>query len=194
MTIWILLSILLIWYVLSIHKLWSLSGFSFWHSVLTGLCYRPRSSLKATDSNRHLYSLHMQLTESTLWCSLLSKSFLTLCDPTDCSPSRLLCPWDFSGKNTGQGYHFLLQRIFLTQGLRLHLLCWQADSLPLSHQGNPNVYTYGDVILVKLHVWPQVQTMVSNICLLVIKRVFVALADYSISFLLKIWGKNVINW
>ena len=37
-----------------------------------------------------------------------------------------------------------------------------------------------------LHIWPQVQTMVSNFCLLVIKRVFVALADYSISFLSKI--------
>ena len=24
-------------------------------------------------------------------------------------PTRLLCPWDFPGKNTGEGYHFLLQ-------------------------------------------------------------------------------------
>ena len=31
-------------------------------------------------------------------------------------PSRLLCPWDFPGKNTGVGCHFLLPRIFLTQG------------------------------------------------------------------------------
>ena len=29
-------------------------------------------------------------------------------------PARLLCPWDFSGKNTGVGSHFLLQGIFLT--------------------------------------------------------------------------------
>ena len=35
-------------------------------------------------------------------------------------------------------YHFLLQRIFLTHGLNLHLLHWQADSLPLSHQGSQN--------------------------------------------------------
>ena len=52
--------------------------------------------------------------------------------------------------------------------------------------GKPKVYTYGDVILVNLHIWPQVQSMVSNFCLLVIKRIFVALADYSIPFLLKI--------
>ena len=34
-----------------------------------------------------------------------------------------LCPWDFPGKNTGVGCHFLLQGTFLTQGSNLHLLC-----------------------------------------------------------------------
>ena len=37
-------------------------------------------------------------------------------------PSRLLRPWDSPGKNTGVGCHFLLQGIFLTQGLNLSLL------------------------------------------------------------------------
>ena len=39
----------------------------------------------------------------------------------------------FPSKNTGVGSHFLLQRIFPTQGSNLHhlhLLHWQADSLP----------------------------------------------------------------
>ena len=36
-------------------------------------------------------------------------------------PVRLLCPWDFPGKNTGVGCHFLLQRIFPTQGSNLGL-------------------------------------------------------------------------
>ena len=31
-------------------------------------------------------------------------------------PTRLLCPCDFPGKNTRVSCHFLLQRIFLTQG------------------------------------------------------------------------------
>ena len=56
---------------------------------------------------------------------------------------RLLCPWNLPGKKTEVGCHFLLQRIFLTQGLNLHLLCllhWQADSLPLAPPGN-NLYT-----------------------------------------------------
>ena len=30
-------------------------------------------------------------------------------------PTRLLHPWDFPGKVTGVGFHFLLQSIFLTQ-------------------------------------------------------------------------------
>ena len=37
-------------------------------------------------------------------------------------PTRFLCPWDYPGKNTGVGCHFLLQGIFLTQGLNTCLL------------------------------------------------------------------------
>ena len=51
-----------------------------------------------------------------------------------------LCPWDFPGKNTGVGCRFLLQGIFLTQGLNprlLHLLNWPVDSLPPCHPGGP---------------------------------------------------------
>ena len=40
-------------------------------------------------------------------------------------PIRLLHPWDFPGKNTGVGCHFLLQGIFPTQGLNPGL-----DALP----------------------------------------------------------------
>ena len=57
--------------------------------------------------------------------------------PRGRQPARLLCPWDFPAKNTGVGCHFLFQGIFLTQGLNLWLLDWQADSLPPSHQGSP---------------------------------------------------------
>ena len=37
-------------------------------------------------------------------------------------PARLLYPWNSLGKNTGVGFHSLLQGIFLTQGLNLGLL------------------------------------------------------------------------
>ena len=46
-------------------------------------------------------------------------------------PAGLLCPWDFPGKNTGVGCHFLLQGIFPTQGSNphlFHLQHWQAGS------------------------------------------------------------------
>ena len=43
--------------------------------------------------------------------------------------TRLLCPWNFPGKNTGVGCHFLLPGIFPTQGSNLSLLNWQVDSL-----------------------------------------------------------------
>ena len=33
----------------------------------------------------------------------------TLCDPIDGKPTRLPCPWDSPGKNTGVDCHFLLQ-------------------------------------------------------------------------------------
>ena len=54
-----------------------------------------------------------------------------------CNPTRLLCPCDSPGKNTGVGCHALLQGIFLIQWWNLCLLHWQADSLPLSYLGSP---------------------------------------------------------
>ena len=50
--------------------------------------------------------------------------------------ARLLCSWNFPGKNTGVGCHFLLQAIFQTQRSNPNLLWlphWQVDSLPLCH-------------------------------------------------------------
>ena len=44
------------------------------------------------------------------------------CNPMDCSLPWIICPRDFPGKNTEVGCHFLLQRVFPTQGSNLHLL------------------------------------------------------------------------
>ena len=35
---------------------------------------------------------------------------------------QLFCPWDSPGKNTGVGFHALLQGIFLTQAWNPHLI------------------------------------------------------------------------
>ena len=45
-------------------------------------------------------------------------------------PARFLCPWNYPGKNTGGGYHFLLQGIFLTQGSNPDLLHYTPIFLP----------------------------------------------------------------
>ena len=42
--------------------------------------------------------------------------------PHELWPTRLLCPWNSPGKNTGVGCHALLQRISLTQGSNPGLL------------------------------------------------------------------------
>ena len=48
---------------------------------------------------------------------------LSLCSPVNCSVApRLLCPWDFPGKNTGVGCQALLQGIVPIQGSNSHLL------------------------------------------------------------------------
>ena len=64
--------------------------------------------------------------------------------PYGLQPTKLLCPWDSPGKNSGVGCHALLQRIFPIQGSNLCLLClllWQAGSLPLMPHGNINSFT-----------------------------------------------------
>ena len=67
-------------------------------------------------------------------CVLVTQLWPTHRDSMDCSPSRLLCPWDFPGKNTEVGCHFLLQRIFLTQVLNSDLLHCRQILYHLSHQ------------------------------------------------------------
>ena len=66
-----------------------------------------------------------------LSCSVVSNSS----QPHGLQPSRLLHPWDFPGKSTGVGCHFLLQRIFPTQGSNRGLLHSRQMLYRLSHQG-----------------------------------------------------------
>ena len=53
----------------------------------------------------------------------------------DCSLTRFLHPWEFPGKNTGVGCHFLLQEIFPTQGLNPGLLHCRQTLYHVRHQG-----------------------------------------------------------
>ena len=67
-------------------------------------------------------------------CSVVSYSLQT----HRLKASRFFCPQDFAGKKTGVGFHALLQGIFPILGSNPCLLHWQADSLPLHHQGSPS--------------------------------------------------------
>ena len=72
-------------------------------------------------------------------CWVMSNS---LWHSMDCGLPKVLCLWDFPGKNTGVGSHFLLQGIFLTQ--RSNLLSYIAgNSLPSKPPGKP---FYWDII------------------------------------------------
>ena len=77
--------------------------------------------------------------------SEVAQSCPTLCDPIDCSlpqtvAYRLLHRWDFPGKSTRVGCHFLLQGIFLTQGLNPGLPRCRQTLYPLNHQGRCRVH------------------------------------------------------
>ena len=78
---------------------------------------------------------------------------LTLCDPMNCS----LPGSSTHGKNPGVGGHFLLQGIFPTQGSNLHLLHWQAGSLPLAPPGKHEEAAF-------LQVWVKHFQLLQKLC------------------------------
>ena len=102
----------------------------FWSVI--GLCPPPRPPCK--DFDIHVdqptascsFPTVLGLTGWCCCCRFIAKSCLTLLWSNGLQSTRLLCPWDFPGKNTGVGCHFLAQGIFSTQELNLHLLHWQA--------------------------------------------------------------------
>ena len=69
------------------------------------------------------------------YCMLSIQSCPTLCGPMDCNLPGSSVHRIFPSKNTVVGCHFLLQGIFLIQGLNSNLLCllhWQASTFLLA--------------------------------------------------------------
>ena len=79
------------------------------------------------------------------YCAVPSRSVVSDSSwPSGLWPARLFSPWNFPGKNTGVGRHFLLQMTSPTQRLNLHLL-------RLYHLGSPSdiiLYLFVTVLLV----------------------------------------------
>ena len=70
--------------------------------------------------------------------TLVSRSVVSASlQPHGLQPTRLLCPWNSPGKNTGVSGHFLLPRICPTQGSNPSLLHCRQILYHLSHQGSP---------------------------------------------------------
>ena len=84
---------------------------------------------------------HLSSVESKQLCVVLSRSVLSnSLNLMDCNLPGSSVHGIFPGKNTGMDCHFLLQGIFVIQGLNpylLSLLHWQADSFPLVPLGKP---------------------------------------------------------
>ena len=73
--------------------------------------------------------------------------------PHGLQSARLLCSWNFPGKNTGVGCHFLLQGIFPTQESNqhlLHLLHWQADTFSTVPAGNIHIHIFHNMYLYQI--------------------------------------------
>ena len=68
-------------------------------------------------------------------CSVVSDSL----QPHGLQPTRILCPWDSLGKDTGVGCHALLQGISLTERLNPSLLPCRQILYHLSHPGSPYI-------------------------------------------------------
>ena len=71
-------------------------------------------------------------------------------------PTRLLCPWNSPGKNTGVGCYFLLQRIFPTQGSNSGLLHGRQILLPSEPPGKSIFNTMPCIIVSTLCVCARV--------------------------------------
>ena len=119
------------------------------HWLLSGCLWLYPDGFQSTiHFNWRPFPFHsFSLSYCTFHCMcVLAKSLLSclpLCDPMDpMEPTRLLCPWNYPGKNSGEGSHSLVQGTFPTQGSNLHLLwllhCrqiiyhWATKEVPLS--------------------------------------------------------------
>ena len=104
------------------------------------LCSPPKLLLNFSQPSSKAVSARIPTALSLFSRSVLSDSLW----PRGLYSAGLLCPWTFPG-NTGVGCHCLLQGTFHTQGLNprlLHLLYWQAGSLPLRHQAGQHRSTW----------------------------------------------------
>ena len=74
------------------------------------ILWKKKRTWKITCLVFRLYYKATVIKMHAVSCSVVPDSV----QPQGLQPTRLLCPWDFRGKSTGVGCHFLLQGIFPT--------------------------------------------------------------------------------
>ena len=98
---------------------------------------KPRTLTEFGDYSCQFTGLLKNLESESVSCSVVSDSLR----PHGLQSARLLCLWNFPGKNTwerkGLGCHSLLQRIFSTQGSNPGLLHYRQIFLPSELRGKP---------------------------------------------------------
>ena len=110
-------------------------------SVISYLITMDWTSIKQTknSSGNVLRSHKKDIASYEKWSrSVVSNSP----QPHGLQPTRLLHPWDFPGKSTGVGCHFLLQGIFPIQGLNPGLLHCRQTLYRLSHHLHKYLYMW----------------------------------------------------
>ena len=93
---------------------------------------QPTLQMLQSSQAKNRFYIFKQLEKQKCSCSVMSDSL----QPHGLYPARLLHPWDFPGKNSVVGCHFLLQGIFTTQGSNPGLPHCRWTPYHLSHQGS----------------------------------------------------------
>ena len=84
-----------------------------------------------------VYQDYLQVCVCVCVCVLVTHSYLTFCDPMNCSPSGSSVHGILKARILGVSCHSLLQGIFPTQGLNLGPLHCRWILYCLNHQGSP---------------------------------------------------------
>ena len=107
----------------------------FWYSFLSATFHLSQQVFLSLNLREKRLRFGDFAPTNLLYCWVCACSVMSNClRPCGLWPTRLLCPWDSPGKDTGVGCHLLLRGILPTQGS--NLLHWQVSSLPLSHLGS----------------------------------------------------------
>ena len=86
---------------------------------------------------RDIEDVHFPLPSNVTFCVCVCVSHSVMLNslrPYGLQPTRLFCPWNFAGKNTGVGCYSILQGFFPSQGFNLGLLHCRQTLYYLSHQ------------------------------------------------------------